>query len=55
MHLPQLQGRGYEKRIIEIVFNQANMVNKWIYAIIRLPCGYELTEIIKTEEDKDTN
>ena len=35
-----------------MVFNQDAMMNKNMYAVIRLPCGYEPTDIIKDREDR---
>ena len=49
---PTLQGRGYAKRLMAVVFSQPDMMNKKIYAVTRLPEGYEPIDVIKTEEDR---
>jgi len=49
---PTLQGRGYAKRLMAVVFSQPDMMNKNIYAVTRLPEGYEPIDVIKTEEDR---
>ena len=42
---PSLQGRGYIKRIMKVVFDQDDMMYTQIHAVTRLPCGYKPTEI----------
>ena len=49
---PSLQGRGYTKRIIKVVFFQGEMMNKKMYAVTRLPCGYTTTNIWDDEIEK---
>ena len=38
---------------MKVVFNKDDLMNKKIYAVTRLSCGYGPTQIIKDREDKD--
>ena len=49
---PSLQGRGYAKRIMKVVFSQGEMINKNVYGAIKLPKGYKITEYNKNGEPR---